>query len=291
MLKIPSTFIAFFYCTLLYAQQANYYEDRRGNTHLAGPFDLEVLVTNPLYAEWYQRSAEGYEPDVKQPRWAKQLKDVQVTIYMGTWCGDSKNYVPKFVKTWEALGLDPDQLHFVGLYGSGESGKYKQGPNQEEQGKHIHRVPTFIFERAEEEVARIVEYPVNDLVTDIAQIALGYPSQPNYRAANYLMAISDQEEAMELSEVYAEVRRMVQGRKELNTLGYVWLEAGRVDDALLAFEINKWLHPYDHNVYDSYAEALAKKGENELAIENYERVLLLDRSNDHAREQIARLRE
>jgi len=46
---------------------------------------------------------------------------------------------------------------------------------------------TLFFKRDGKEIARIVETPQNDLLTDIGQIALGLPSKPNYRAANYLM--------------------------------------------------------------------------------------------------------
>ena len=41
------------------------------------------------------------------------------------------------------------------------------------------------------EYARIVESPKNDLVTDVAQIALGFPSAPNYEGANYLFKVFD----------------------------------------------------------------------------------------------------
>lgn len=291
MLKILSSISVLLFCFVLQAQDPIFYENQRGDKHIAGPFALQTLNTNPEFSTWYENSFEAFEIPSKKRQWTKNLKDVEVTIYMGTWCGDSKYWVPKFVKAWGKLGLDPNKLKFVGLYGGGPEGLYKQGPNHEEQGKRIHRVPTFIFEKDNNEIARIVESPVNDLMTDIAQIALGYPSEPNYRAANYLMAQFDEGSTIEISELYSQIRRMAQGTRELNTLGYVYLHANRVDEAVKVFELNKMLNPFDHNVYDSYAEALAKKGENRLAIENYERVLLLDRFNTNAREQLERLRE
>lgn len=56
---------------------------------------------------------------------------------------------------------------------------------------NIHRIPTFIFKKDNNEIARIVEYLRNDLQTDVAQIALGVPSNPNYEAANYLNKVLD----------------------------------------------------------------------------------------------------
>jgi tetratricopeptide (TPR) repeat protein len=92
-------------------------------------------------------------------------------------------------------------------------------------------------------------------------------------------------------EYFYTVYRLLKGNaSELNTLGYVLLEAGRVDEALLLFDLNARYFRFDPNVYDSYGEALAKVGQTGKAIEMYERVLLLDRSNRTAAEQLARLR-
>ena len=106
---------------------------------------------------------------------------------MGTWCGDSKKWVPRFLKLWDAYELDRSKLRFTALYDTDE--KYKQDPNGEELGKKIHRVPTFIFKRDGAEFARIVESPRNDLKTDLQQIALGVSSEPNYRGATYLIDV------------------------------------------------------------------------------------------------------
>ena len=48
---------------------------------------------------------------------------------MGTWCGDSKEWVPSFLKIWDQLGLDRKELTFTALYDIDE--RYKQGPNKE----------------------------------------------------------------------------------------------------------------------------------------------------------------
>lgn len=283
----------FLFCTTAIAQEVNFYENSRGQKHIAGPFPLEILENDEAYASWYQSSFEKFELQNKNTKWAKNLKNTQVKIYMGTWCGDSKNYVPKFVNTWKQAGLSADQLTFIGLYGFGQDGKYKQGPNSEEAGRMIHRVPTFIFEREGEEFARIVEEPINDLETDLAQIALGFPSTPSYRAANYLMEYFSSEGGPEwnVDQFSRGLKYHVLRSSELNTLGYVYLSAKKLDEALKVFELNTKLFPHEHNVYDSYAEALAESGNTDLAKEYYERVLLLDRFNENATEQIAKLSE
>ena len=66
-------------------------------------------------------------------------------------------------------------------------------PLEGRERQQIHRVPAFIFKTENIEYARIVESPKNDLITDVAQIALGYPSSPNYEGANYLFKVFDTE--------------------------------------------------------------------------------------------------
>lgn len=277
------------------AQTVHRYNRTNGNTQLCGTFPLDSLVSDTNYSGWF---AEGYKaiewPD-QDVKWKKELKDVQVTIFLGTWCGDSKKWVPRFVKLWDDLDLKRSQLTFIALYSSDVEGKYKQGPNSEEKGKDIHRVPTFIFEKNGVETARIVESPNNDLVTDIAQIALGYPSLPNYRGAAYLqglfkdLSIEDIEadEMAYLRRVYS----MVKSPAELNTLGYVLVEAGRLDEALLVFYFNTRIYKFDTNVYDSYAEALELDGQLEKAKANYEKVVLMDRSHEHAKMRLKALND
>lgn len=275
------------------SQAQDTYVDSRENTHLIGPFTLERLQADTLYSTWYQESYDSYHMKGENPLWAKQLENLEVDIYLGTWCGDSKNWVPKFVKLWDDLGLDRSQLHFTALYNGDE--KYKQGPNGEEKGLGIHRVPTFIFKKEGTEYARIVETPLNDLETDLAQISLGYPSEPNYRAATYLTNLLEEQT---IDSVYKNLRahiyesyELVSKVSELNTLGYVYLRAGEVDKASVVFQINTFLFRYDPNVFDSYGEVLAKKGMTQESIAQYEKVLQIDPENKNALEQLAMLKE
>ena len=292
MKKIICLLFGLICLNVLFAQDVQRYDNSRGESHLCGAFQIEDLEKDTIFQKWYKKNYLDFEVLNKKPTWIKNLKNIEVDIYIGTWCGDSKKWVPKFIKLWDELGLNRTQLKFIALYGSVE-GKYKQGPNGEEKNKDIHRVPTFIFKRSNKEIARIVESPNNNLETDLAQIALGYPSNPNYRGATSMINLlkSNSVDSVKTNIEYLnEVYRLVKSPSELNTLGYVYLESDRIDEALTIFYYNTRFFKYNPNVYDSYAEALAKSGQNEEAIKNYEKVLLLDRSNNHAREQIKKLK-
>ncbi len=294
LMKTLITLIVLLLNTKIISQSLDSYVNSRGERHLVGAIPIDVLETDTTYQKWFLAGYEAYDPEIGKRGWTKELKDVKVTIFMATWCGDTKYLVPRFIKLWDQLGLERSQIQLIGLYGLDQEEKYKQGPDGEEKDRNIHRVATIIFEKNEIEIGRIVEFPATDLVTDMAQIALGFPPAPSYHAANYMLAAFDQypvEVIREnLREHYLNFYKTVT-RRELNTLGYVLMDAGKIEEAILIFGLNMMFFPYDHNVYDSYAEALARNDDIKGAIEYYERVLLLDRNNEHAREMIGELEE
>ena len=274
---------------LLAQSPMTYLDDNQ--THLCGPITIEDLSSKD-YKKWYDENYDAIALSDKSNEWKSNLEDSKVDIYLGTWCGDSRKWVPRFIKLWDDLGLDRQQLNFIALYNGDE--KYKQGPNGEEKGKNVHRVPTFIFQKNGAEFARIVEKPVTDLETDIAQIALGYPSAPSYKAATYMIEMFDNNSKEEIEKDFRKhlnaAYRLAGKSSELNTLGYVFLRAGKVDEALLTFRFNTRFFSYNPNVYDSYGEVLAIKGDTKLAITNYEKVLEIDPENKNAKEQLEKLR-
>lgn len=75
----------------------------------------------------------------------------------------------------------------------------------------------------------------------------------------------------------------------LNNLGYRFLGKGKNKVAKDIFEVNMVLYPESFNVYDSYAEACMELGENDLAIEYYQKSLSLNPKNDNAKNQIEKL--
>ncbi len=77
----------------------------------------------------------------------------------------------------------------------------------------------------------------------------------------------------------------------LNQLGYRFLGKDKNKVAKDLFKLNMMLYPESSNVYDSYAEACMKMGENDLAITNYQKSLDLNPKNDHARNQIEKLKK
>ena len=72
---------------------------QREKVHLCGPFNINELEEDSLYAPWFNKWYDEFKLDDTTYSWSSELKDVEVDIYMGTWFGDIKEWVPSFLKT------------------------------------------------------------------------------------------------------------------------------------------------------------------------------------------------
>jgi len=83
--------------------------------------------------------------------------------------------------------------------------------------------------------------------------------------------------------------RCVNLEREMNTLGYRLMGNHAIDAAIEVFKVNAEEHPKSWNVYDSLAEAYAKKGDKQSAIRNYKKSLELNPENSRAKEALRKL--
>jgi tetratricopeptide (TPR) repeat protein len=267
----------------------NHYLDKNGNKHFWGniqPADLQ----KEGFKEWYHKSIENYTPQTDE-RVNLGMEGVDVLIYLGTWCGDSKNWVPKFIKKWESMNLSLDRLKMVAVHNQDEV--YKQAPDRSEVEHNLHRVPTFVFSRNGKEIGKIVESPVNSLDTDIAQISLGIPSEPNYKAVAIIDELLQVEGidsvTLKDSVTYSKIYRMVTYPGELNTYAKKLFYDGKKALAIEILEINTRIFPYEPFVYNNLGKYYLKEGQREKARECFIRSLQLDLENVFALEQLADL--
>ncbi len=90
----------------------------------------------------------------------------------------------------------------------------------------------------------------------------------------------DKIEATYLNLKKNEANRYNFSEDQLNQLGYHYLSNNNVDFAVTIFKINADAFPTSSNVYDSYGEALLKRGEKEKAIKNYLKSVKLNPANE-----------
>ncbi len=79
--------------------------------------------------------------------------------------------------------------------------------------------------------------------------------------------------------------------KVINTMGYGYLNNGKMDDAMQLFTLNVETFPNSSNVYDSMGESYMLNEELELAIIYYQKSLELNPDNKNAKEKIIELKK
>lgn len=78
--------------------------------------------------------------------------------------------------------------------------------------------------------------------------------------------------------------------REMNSLGYSFLQNGKTKDAIELFKLNTIAYPNSSNTYDSLGEAYLNDGQKDLAIKNYEKSLELNPNNTNAQKILKELK-
>lgn len=153
-------------------------KDSRGNDMLLGKCTKDGLLQLP-FVDWYKPNYDSYVVDSFTCNFIRPLlAGKSITIFMGTWCGDSKREVPRVLKMLECCNFPTRDLTMIMV--SNKDSLYKKSPQHEEAGKNIVRVPTVIIEQKGVEIGRIIEFPVTSLEKDLLTILRKEKYQPNY---------------------------------------------------------------------------------------------------------------
>ena len=146
-------------------------KDERVNEMLLGHCSRSCLLESP-FKEWFLKNYSDYSLDsVTAEKLVPLLKDKTIVVFMGTWCGDSRREVPRFIKLLDHCGVPESALKLVMV--DYRDGAYKQSPQHEERGKNIFRVPTFLVYAVNKELGRIIEFPKESLEKDLLNILDG----------------------------------------------------------------------------------------------------------------------
>lgn len=159
--------------------RATHVRDRRSSHYLAITGDHTLLISphqgpvgeiglEELFeaAPAWQRRSGAYQPDAEAvAALAAHDGEVDVTVAFGTWCGDSRNHVPRLLRALDAADNPDLRLELVAI--DRTFGK----PAEHILGQRLTNVPTVIVSRDGEEIGRIVETPASATVeADLAAI-------------------------------------------------------------------------------------------------------------------------
>lgn len=245
---------------------------------LYGKINTTDLASLP-YNKWFDKGFAEYNShtETKNKLTPALTKGISIEIFLGTWCGDSKREVPKFLKLLNEIKFNMANVKIIAV-GAGDS-LYKQSPQGEEKNKGIYRVPTFIVYRNGVEINRINEYPALSLEKDLLYIVNGEAYTPNYKSFVTINKWMNEGILLDSNitprSLATQVKQLVNNENELNSLGYLLLTQNFKKEALTIFRINANMYPESANILSSLGEGYLKNGSNEKAVQALENSLAL----------------
>lgn len=131
---------------------------------LIGKVKLKDFSKLP-YLAWYEEEYNSYNVDENAfMKTGKIDKSIKIKVLFGSWCGDSRREVPRFIKILKHLKFKNKKVQYIGLDRS------KTAPGLDVMEYNIQYVPTFIFYRNGKEIGRIIETPTESLEKDLIKI-------------------------------------------------------------------------------------------------------------------------
>lgn len=165
--QFPFTFAIYFICmrkllivtVLLFAAATTMaqqpYEvlvERPNEKSYKGTISKELLIADTSF-KWYAQNQKGYTPNANALQGLQKLKDsVQLLVFMGTWCEDSQNIIPKFYSLIEKAGFSENRITLIGV------DRNKKTYSHLTDALNITNVPTIIVYKNGKELGRVVEY-------------------------------------------------------------------------------------------------------------------------------------
>lgn len=139
--KISFKIILLFVCIIPISCKKNYY--------LKGYFNKEQFIQQ---CRWKEPVKLDYKPDMAYLDSIGSIKDsVDVKLFLGTWCSDSRKYVSRFFSIYNKLPIRSLEIISVDTSKKDERGLF--------QKYKLTKIPCFVFEKNQNEIGRITEKP------------------------------------------------------------------------------------------------------------------------------------
>jgi thiol-disulfide isomerase/thioredoxin len=153
MKKIVFTLVIIFVMgTIAFAQnQFQVMVERPGEKTYKGIISREALMADTSF-KWVN-NAQTYTADKNAVEGLKKNKDsIQLLVFMGTWCEDSQDIIPKFYSLTDVAGFSQTRITLIGV------DREKKTLSHLTEALGIINVPTIIVMKNGKEMGRVVEY-------------------------------------------------------------------------------------------------------------------------------------
>lgn len=152
----------------MFAQKLNQKttDPKKNNEMLVGYCNRDGFGTiNSIFDSVFRAEYALYQPDAATlQQIASELKGVRISLVMATWCGDSRDWVPRFYKIMDELNFNYKHLTLICV------DREKKAVGTSVNSLNIEKVPTFIFYHKKTKLGRIIEVPDDILEKSILKI-------------------------------------------------------------------------------------------------------------------------
>jgi thiol-disulfide isomerase/thioredoxin len=126
---------------------------------------------------WLKTGREEYRPDAKAVDYLRMYVNAyKIVVFLGTWCDDSHDLIPKLEKVLSLLNYPQSQLVMYGV----DRAKTTNGGEQKTYA--VKFVPTIILYQGDREIGRITESVNKSIEADLAAIIKkDKDSQPQHK--------------------------------------------------------------------------------------------------------------
>jgi thiol-disulfide isomerase/thioredoxin len=122
-------------------------------------------LNNEKAFDWLKKGDENYMPDKNAVSFLQaNLSNYTIIVFLGTWCGDTHNLLPKFEKVLQQIGYSESKLTMYAL------DMEKKGADAQKGQYNISRVPTFIILKNGKEIGRVTESVKKSIESDLTAI-------------------------------------------------------------------------------------------------------------------------
>ena len=126
--------------------------ERPNEKTFKGIISREVLLSDTSF-KWYAENQKSYKPNAAALEGLQKNKDsVQLLSFMGTWCEDSQNIIPKFYSLLDMAQFPPDRVTLIGV------DRKKLTLSHLSEALNITNVPTIIVLKNGKEIGRVIEF-------------------------------------------------------------------------------------------------------------------------------------
>lgn len=138
-------------------------DEQSGQTMFVGRCTFDDISDEASF-DWFTISSNNYNPEaIIVEELKKKLPSCQLHIFMGTWCEDTHNLLPKLYKT---MLLSRCYTNYK-MYGVDRNKKSK---DNEQEAFKVTNVPTIVVMKDGEELGRIVETTKGTIESDLLKI-------------------------------------------------------------------------------------------------------------------------